>query len=87
MTNFTHKKKWYRKRFLRSFLVPFFIVFNEEYICVYILFVGLCHLPGPAQNNGKIVIKNFKKTTIIYLSPYETNAVYIARILRKKIFF
>ncbi len=73
--------------FLRNFLIPFFLIFNEKKICVYILFVGMCYLPGPTQERGKIIIKRFRKITIIPLSPYESNAVYIAVKLRKKTFF
>jgi len=86
-THYTHTKKWYRKIFLRNFLVPFFLFFNEEGICVYILFVGMCYLPPPTQERGKIIIKKFRKIIIIPLNPYESNAVYIATKLRKKTFF
>jgi len=76
--------------FISNFLIPIFIKFNKDEICVYILFVGLCTLPGSNKGSGKIVIQKFtsyRKITLIHINGHETNAVYISRILRKKIFF
>jgi len=84
---YTSTKKWYRKAFLKNLLVPFFLSFNKDKICVYILFIGVCEIPGPDTKRGQLIIRRFRKTTLIFLSEYETNAIYVSRILRNKAFF